>query len=322
MSNKNKLEKRFQEPSSWKWDHFENARGNKLRYGSLEVKKPDAHIIYVEGLSEYAEKTFEIANDFKNENCSFWVLDRQGQGLSGRFLKDYFKQHSEGFEEDTQDLAKLVKEIMPQDNAPVILLGHSTGGLISMLALHNNPDLYDKAILTAPLMGVKNPLVNGREASFAKLPDYKTLLESYTLGGGKWKARDDRKSFTRPTKFSSDPVRNKIQDHWQKANPDLQIGSPTYGWLKSACNSILKIRDQDYLDKIKHPVLIFTAGDDFLVEVKQTFNTAANMKNADVINFEKGKHELLMEEDTIRKPLFQKSMTFIKSTNKLKGNSP
>ena len=61
MSNKNKLQKRFTEPANWQWGSLRNARGTNLRYGFLrEHEKPLANLIYVEGLSEFSEKTFEL----------------------------------------------------------------------------------------------------------------------------------------------------------------------------------------------------------------------------------------------------------------------
>ena len=311
--NNNNLEHRFTQPAGWQWDSFTNDRKQSLRYGSLQTHKtPDAHIIFVEGLSEYAEKTFELARDVEKMNCNFWVADRHGQGKSGRFLKDIFKQHSTGFEEDVKDLTRMVKNILPDDGAPVILVGHSTGGLISLIALHDEPDTFDGAILTAPLFGIHNPLVKGREAIFARLPGAKWLLESYATGFGTWMPRTSPLSPLKQDDFTSDPARQKIHDYWQEKDPDLQIGGPTFGWLKNTCFSITKVRDKDYLAEIKQPVLLFTAGDDKLVVPQESFKVAAALPNATTKHFPNGKHELLMETDDIRKPLLQKSRRFIK----------
>lgn len=313
MSNLTTLEKRFQKPKNWIWGDFTNGRGQALRYGHLLHDAAQAHVIYIKGLSEYVERNFELARDFTDAGYNFWTFDRHGQGKSGRFLSNIFKQHSEGLDKDVDDVVQMAKDILPDDGKPVILLGHSTGGLIATMALHDHPDLFAGGILSAPLFGIENPIVRNREHIFARaLKNQTRLQEIFAPGSGPWRSRQDPLSAMKPEDFSSDPVRNKIHDYWQEKDPDLQIGGPTFGWLQKACEAIVTAKNPDYLKEIKQPVLIFTAGNDKLVSTTETFNAASHLPQVDIEHFDHGKHELLLEEDTIRTPLLQKSFAFIK----------
>lgn len=307
------------EPAGWQWDKLTTPCHGSLRYGMLcQSAKPQTHFLYVEGLSEFAEKTFELARDMAAADCHFYVLDRFGQGRSGRPLADRFKQHSSGFQDDINDLALFKKTVIdPQnhDNKPVILLGHSTGGLISLMALHEHPDCFDGAVMTAPLFGFHHPLIQGRESLFSHIPALKFLTERYVPGGRSWTARTDPKNPLTPEEFSSDPVRNTVQDYWQIKDEALQTGSPTFGWLKTVCRAIKTVESPAYLQSIDRPVLMFTAGDDKLVNTAASFNICAGLPTAQSVHFENGRHELFMEKDEIRDPLLEKTLAFAKNTS-------
>lgn len=313
------FEKCTTEPQGWQWGKIDTPQKRRLHYGALcTASAPNAHILYVEGLSEFTQKTFELARDMAGENCHFYVLDRFGQGYSGRYLSDRFKQHSNGFTDDVKDLAAFKKTVIdPQnpDGKPVILLGHSTGGLISLMALHDRPDIFDGAVLTAPLFGIHHNAVRGREALFARMPGIRALTEMYIPGGTDWVPRTDPRHPLAPEDFSSDPVRNTIQDYWQIKDPALRTGSPTMGWLKAACKAITTVRQPAYLQNINKPVLLFTAGQDKLVDTAAGFNICAGLRHIDSAHFENGFHELLMEQDNIRSPLLEKTFAFIKNTS-------
>jgi lysophospholipase len=314
MSNKNKLQKRFTEPANWQWGSLTNARGTDLRYGFLrEHEKPLANLIYVEGLSEFSEKTFELARDFNKHACNFYVFDRQGQGLSGRNLNNEFKQHSTGFEHDIQDLVHFAKTVIPKGE-PIVLVGHSAGGMIALAAQHDHPELFKATILSAPLLGIDNPIVKNKEEFFAKLDLPEIIKQSYVPGGGGWKPRSHISSALKEADFSSDPIRNKIQDQWEHINPKLRTGSATFGWVLSACKLITKIRKPDYLKEISRPVLAFTVGKDKLVNNEHTFEAVKHIPDCEHVHFENAKHEPFMETDDVRKPMIKKSVSFLKKS--------
>ena len=105
------LDDRFLEPEGWRWHHFTRENRN-LRFGSVfpQDSIPDAVVVCLPGLSEFAEKYFEVARTVTRHNMAFWVLDWMGQGKSGRYLKNPHKRHSHGFQKDIDDLHYFICE--------------------------------------------------------------------------------------------------------------------------------------------------------------------------------------------------------------------
>lgn len=307
------LENRFTKPKGWLWAHFTNARGATLRFGRLSCHKtPLAHIVFIEGLSEYAEKTFELARDFNRMACNFSVLDRQGQGKSDRYLPDRDRQHSQGVDHDVDDIIRFCRDHVPEGD-PIILLGHSTGGLIALMALEKEPALFKGAILVAPLLGIASPLARDKESYIANLPLPPTFAGRYIPGGRGWTPRESKLSLYKPEHFSSDPVRNKIHDYWPQKDRDLRSGSPTLRWIVEICRAIIRTRVPGFTEKIDKPVLIFTAGQDVLINNDPTLTLAGRLKRATHHHYPDGKHELYLEKDDIRDSLLRRTHDFLKN---------
>lgn len=299
------LEDRFTEPEGWRWHSFERA-GRRMRFGSVFPKNdvPDAIVVCLPGLSEYADKYFELARDFNNKNLAFWVLDWMGQGASDRYLPNHSKRHSTGFDDDVADLHYFVTEYIKHSSVhpekgrlPLVMLGHSMGSNIGLQFLAQHPGFFECAAFSAPLMGI--PQLNKYPQQL--ILALSGLLQSffaraYAFGQGDWRPN------MRPTpgydQFSSDKKRGLIQCYWWDNNPDLRLGGVTFGWLHSAlkaCKNLEKL-----LPKIQIPVLIGIADDDTIVDNQATEKLVKLLPDKTLIHLKGSKHEILMESDAIR----------------------
>lgn len=290
-----------------------NADQIDLRYGVLaRHKNPVANIVLAPGLSEFGEKYFELARTLSRLHCNVHVLHWRGQGGSPSYLSDRFRRHSLGFDRDARDLLQFSNEKI-SGNAPKILLAHSMGGLIGLLALHRAPGAFKAAIFCAPLLGFQQKLGRGLETVLAALPLPQSWRERYVPGGGPWKKRSDPTSVAKPEAFTSDPVRMHLHDEWMDQEPSLRIGSPTLGFVQEASKAILKLRGPGALESITIPALFFSGGDDRVISTSQIFNHAARLPHARHIHIPAAKHEILMEEDSIRRPVLKTIHRFIMS---------
>ena len=307
------LPERFTKPKSWLWGQFESARGGMLRFGTLSLHKtPLAHIVYVEGLSEFAEKKFELARDFNKMSCNFSVFDRYGQGKSPRYLADPHKQHSDGVEQDIDDIITYCRTHIPAGE-PIVLLGHSTGGLLALMAQEREPDLIKATILTAPLLGFKNPLLYNKECFYAKAPFPNWLLEKYSPGGKPWEVRYDADGRIDAESFSADPERRAVHDYWAHKDPELQAGSPTMGWVQKMCRGIIKARNPAFLSRINNPMLVFTVGREDLINNKHTVTAVTHLANGEHHHLPQSHHEPLMETNDIRDGVLTQVQHFLKN---------
>lgn len=323
MKKQKSLPKRFEKPKGWKTGTYKNQRGHSIRKGELATHfNPAANIIFVSGLSEFQEKYYELAKSFNDQACNIYTYDPPGQGYSDRLIPGSIKQHSQGTQHDVDDLIQFAEEHVPQSDAPTIVFGHSTGGLVSFLAAEQRPDLFDGMTLTAPLFSVNTFPVTGNEHIFAGLPFPEKLRKMFAPGQTSWRPRSDEHGSLVLDDFTADPIRQQVQDYWTDIDPELKTDGVTWGWLIERCKGIVEARKDENIEKADMPFVIATAEDDKLVSNKATYDIIAKLDDVTHLNFEDAGHELYLEKDEVRDPIIEETMKMIKRINGKKGFSP
>lgn len=312
-----KLEERFTEPKGWRWHQF--TRNNRtIRFGSVfpEDNIPDAVVVCLPGLSEFSEKYFEIARTCLDKNLAFWVLDWMGQGRSGRYLENPHKRHAHSFQEDVDDLHYFVMEYIKHSSVhpdkgriPLAMLAHSMGANIGMRYLQQHPDRFECAAFTAPMFGIK---------AFSAIPAPLHLVATsvcqffadkrYVPGDGDWRKRDDENQ----NKFSNDEVRREIHDAWCNADPSLQVGHVTFGWVHRAASSCFALQSPKLLKSIHTHCLIAKADHEDFVDNNAISKVSKKLSNAQLVEYPDAAHEILMEKDNIRDDFFDSFYKLIK----------
>ena len=108
------------------------------------------------GYGESAEKWFETVTDLTTFGFSVWVLERQGQGGSERETPWRDLGHVDSFDPDVAAVRALVKGVIrPGPDMPLVVLGHSEGGLVALRftvreAYDQTPGLQAGSALHAP----------------------------------------------------------------------------------------------------------------------------------------------------------------------------
>ncbi len=293
-------------PDHWQTGRFVNARGQSLPYGlSLPSGAIAGHVMYVEGLNEPIQKTYELARDFNRHALAFSVFDRMGQGLGGRFLQNKFKIHSQGFTHDVGDLIHFVENVIPQGQK-VTMLGHSTGGLIALMAYHDRPDLFTPPLLTAPLLGLQNKILQGREEKFGRLHMPGWAQEMYVPGGKDWRLRGTG-GLPPQDAYSSHAERMKLHDFFPAQNDALRAGNVTLGWLWRACQAITIVRAPEWLATLG-PLTIVTAGKEILIDNEPTRQALLHIQQATHLHMDQAKHEIPFEEDRFRSRIISETV--------------
>lgn len=291
------IEERFLPPENWKSDTFFNPDTDHVIHYNCLTSPSNAKgtIVVLPGLSEFGEKYIETARYLAEHGYDFYVIDWAYQGRSSRLKDSPSKRHSDGYETDVSDLHYMVSNVIGA-NKPLFMIGHSMGGNIGFRYTLKYSDVFKAAAFSAPMFGIK-------AVKFFPWPVRTFLATSmpfiefnYIPGGKDWHEREIEANGENI--FSRDVKRNDVHDAWCKANPQLQIGSPTFKWLY---NSLLSI---DYLDrnanKSKIPILLAIAGKEDLVDNDAIHLLGKKIKNSRVIEFQTAKHEILMETDDIR----------------------
>lgn len=133
--------------------YFKGYKNESLFFQSWQKKDPEINVIITHGMGEHSESYSRLIKYFEsNCNVSFFTWDLRGHGHS-----DGKRGYADNFNDFVYDMEIFLKETFKtfQFNAPVVLLGHSMGGLIQNKFLLTNPEKFPiKAqVLSAPLMG-------------------------------------------------------------------------------------------------------------------------------------------------------------------------
>jgi len=296
------IEERFLQPKGWRWHHFQH-KDRILRFGMLPVKDgivAKATIICLPGLSEFGEKYYETARWAQDNDFSFWVLDWAGQGRSSRPFSNRQKRHSKTYQDDIDDLHYFIMKYVRYASVapdvgriPLSMLAHSMGGNIGMHYLAQHPGVFECAIFSAPMMGIKALTALPASVALVLSGCLKILFGSfYVFGGGDWNGKK--------APLSSDPVRNKILNQWFERDPELRTGDVTFGWVFAGLRSCFQLQNKKLLSSIQTHCTFAKAGQDQLVDNKAIERVAQRVQNGKMLELPDSQHEILMEIDPIR----------------------
>lgn len=210
------LASRFLAPEGWAWGAIQVGESPVQRYGVASPPGvPRGDVLIVPGYGETAEVWFETANDLTDAGLTVWVLDRAGQGGSGRFVGPRDLGHAPGFEPDVAALEALVTHVIrPAADRPLTILAHADGAAVALLAAERGLPL-DRLALSAPRLAAPQ----ARRAGFAAVERTLGLDRTPPVGWKPWR-RDPSAAKSRP----------HLAAAWQLANPDLRMSGPSRGW--------------------------------------------------------------------------------------------
>ena len=296
------LPARFLEPSGFVWGRFPTSDGARLRWGHLPAKEPRAECVLVGGFAECIEKYFETIGDLAARGFSVWCLDWRGQGGSARPKRWPSRPRPRHFDRDAGELA-LFTEKLTTGRRPRLLIGHSMGGAVALLCLHRYPDLFDAAILSAPMLGIRTGGVPP-----ALMRCLTGLARGIGLGicflPGKRRWSLDRSPLPRLSRVSNDPERCRLQYAWFSADSALRLEAPTWGWLDSALRLTARLAKKKFLAEIDTPILLASAGIETFLRLDAHRRAGRLLPECTLVKFPDSKHEPFLEQDAVRESWF------------------
>lgn len=311
------LEARFYPPEGWETASFTNPDTNhRLHYGFVSPSNPSAVVVCLSGLSEFSEKYYEVAHDMLKRNYAFWIMDWQYQGRSNRLGSVPQRRHSDGFETDVSDLLKFVSYIVKTNGRPLIMIGHSMGGNIGLRFLAQHPDIFSCAAFSAPFLGIFSLSMFSKILLRVLTPLMPLIKTRYVFGSTDW--RETMRKSDGTDIFTCDPIRDKVHNYWSKQETFLQVGGPTFGWIRHALKSCALLSRKQVLESIQIPVLIATAGREQIVDNQAIRAAAEHIPHAQLLEIAGSRHEIFMEHDEYR-DVFFKAFDKMVEDNKITG---
>lgn len=108
--------------------------------------RSDRAVLFVHGWNDYFFQT-HVADYWREQGYAFYALDlrRYGRSWVEGQLRGYASDLTEYFEEINLAVSELQAH-----HTRLVLMGHSTGGLIASLYAHEHPGLFDALVLNSP----------------------------------------------------------------------------------------------------------------------------------------------------------------------------
>lgn len=251
-------------------------------------------LIFAGGRGDFIEKYLEALGHWHFRGWQVTSFDWRSQGES---RGDIQGGHLDSFEPLLGDGAALIRDWISSSPGPHVAVGHSMGGHLLLRILAERHPPLGAAILVAPMIGINS---GGLPAWLAQ-PIAQSLSAFGWTRVPVWKAsaRKELPGSFRQSILTSCPERFADELWWFEQKPGFALGSPSWGWLAAAYQSIAKLTSEK-LKAVKTPVLLLGTERDRLVSPSAIHWAAQQLPNAELLMFEHAAHELLRESDKVR----------------------
>ncbi|WP_425098623.1 alpha/beta hydrolase [Tropicibacter sp. S64] len=268
-------------------------------------------VLLFPGRTEYVEKYGRTAAALAVAGYHTLAIDWRGQGLADRMLDDRRTGHVHVFEDYQKDVAAILHVAaelhLPQ---PMHVIGHSMGGCIGLRAVMDGLPVAS-AVFTGPMWGIRiaEPL---RPAAWALSWSSRQvgLSHHYTPGTG-------IDSYVASAPFednllTTDPEMWDYMRRQVLAQPELQLGGPSLGWLHESLREtrMLARRPSPTL-----PCLTFLGTNERIVDVPRIRERMAHWPGGKLVMVENGEHEVLMEGAAQRKSIHDQMIALFDSAS-------
>ena len=266
-------------------------------------------LLFQPGRSDVFEKYLDEIAEFQADGWSVTSFDWRGQGGSGRLGSDPCVGHADRFDTMVDDLAAFWRAWTGEGAGARILLGHSMGGHFALRALADGAIDPDAVILSAPMVQVRSPVGAWAGGALARL-----MLRRGEPTRSAWRWSTDPDSVARRRRrLTLDNSRGQDERWWHRANPELELGPPSWGWVVEAFRAGAGLARHPGLERVTAPVLMLVADGDKLVDSRAAQRVAARLPDCELVRFAptEAAHELLREGDPTRARAFAAIRSFL-----------
>jgi acylglycerol lipase len=258
-----------------------SADDTSLFWRSWQPEAPRAVIGVVHGLAEHSGRYDHVGRHLAARGLAVYAIDYRGHGQSaGR------RVHVDSFDEYVDDVGALTALLRERHPAlPVFLLGHSQGGLLTLLFALRHPDGLTGAIVSAPLLGVHPAARPG-----AVMKAVAALLLRVA-----------------PRLVVPNPLDARLLSHDEAVGQaydrdPLVSHGVSAGWFAALKRAQAEV---NAASRLAIPTLMMSSGDDRIVdpEAAAAFAAAAPAGLVDYVRWPGLYHEMLNEPEALRAPV-------------------
>ncbi|MGX8692217.1 MAG: alpha/beta fold hydrolase [Clostridia bacterium] len=271
----------------------ERVPGEPIYYEHYRSEDPKAVVVVSHGFTESIRKHTENIFYLLQAGYEVWGLDHRGHGRSFRANENPYVVHAERFDDYVQDLLHLVEaRIKPTaGELPLYLYCHSMGGCVGVRLIESRPELFQKAVLSSPMLGL----------SFGKIP----LRLAYVVAalksrGAKGKEPPSPVTGLPEETYEASAANSVPRFNWyieQKlADRKLQTCAASTAWGREAIGACLRAVSKRETAKIRIPILLFQAGNDTFVKNEAQDEFASCVPSCTLQKMPGLRHELFFSD--------------------------
>jgi alpha-beta hydrolase superfamily lysophospholipase len=268
----------------------ETRDGLALHYRAWLPPTPRGVLLIVHGLAEHSGRYAHVGPRFAAAGYAAYALDHRGHGLSpgrrvhvGRFAE---------YLDDVDALAAVTRHRHP--GLPLVLVGHSQGGLVVLTCVLERPRGLAGAIVSSPLLGV-HPAARASPALVAAARVLSVLWPNVLIP-----------NHVDASRLARDPAVGRAY----LADP-LVSHRVSPRWLIAVLRAIERVhQDAPFLSI---PVLLMISGADRIVdpEASVRFASRAPAHLVDLVRWEGFFHEMFNEPD--RETVFRRMEAWLEA---------
>lgn len=286
------------EPSAAYW--ADTPDGKRIRLGVWSPEGARGTVLIFPGRTEYIEKYGVAAAAFAERGLASIAIDWRGQGLADRLIDDPLVGHVDHFTDYQKDVAALMRAArnlnLPR---PYFLVAHSMGGCIGLRAVIEGLAVQ-AAAFTGPMWGI-------HIAPHMRLPAQ--LLSTFMPKinqGHRMPPGSSREPYVLSAPFednmlTTDPAMFQMMRDQSLAYPEVQLGGPSYVWLREALAETKHLAQRAAPSL---PCITYVGTNERIVDVPRIHARMEGWKGGQLREVEGAEHEILMERDTIRNPVY------------------
>lgn len=302
----------------WRDDHV--TEGQFTAYDGISIQyyhapqesSPKGCIVMLHGYCGFWGKFHEMAEYYWLAGYEVFFMEHRGHGYSGRQIAENDIVHVNSYNDYTQDIHQFMTEIVKPHigNLPCIMFAHSMGGAISALYLEQHPGMFDAAILSSPMFGIKT---DGTPKFLISLMLAKIkLLRQEKLpfpGGKRW---DGIPTYEKSSAMSEPRYRYIFNQRLEDSHYHTNMMSNGWGYASFRTTPRI-LKDAQ---KIDIPILLLTSGNDALVDPEGHYRFANSTPTTEFVIYEGAKHELYNGTDEILEDYYARIFEFLEKVRR------
>jgi lysophospholipase len=278
-----------------------------LRVGRWTPQPTRGRVLLLSGRGGFLEKYYPVLIQLLQRGLEVVSFDWRGQGLSSRLSADPHLGYVDNFSDYIDDLDRVWSAVLrPESGHRNYLLAHSMGAHIALRWLRERQAgaaLFAHAWLTAPLAGIDTrPYPVPLAKLIAAIACRVGARHRYVPQGFGFDAENYQLQGL--ATLTSDREQIAYELACIQANPELQLGAASFGWLNAAFQSLKRLQSPGYIEQIAQPIALFLAEDEQVVDNQALHIMQRRLRHSTLVTIPAAKHDLLVEDERLQAPVW------------------